>query len=80
MLVFCFTFTLEGHCLDLILNKEYGAALQQLSMLDAPLADFFENVMVNSEDPSLRVNRISLLSSVHAEFMKVADISQLAGS
>ncbi len=67
-------------CADSIVNRDYGEALKQLAILDKPLADFFENVMVNSEDPSLRVNRISLLSSVHAEFMKVADISQLAGS
>ncbi len=66
-------------CSDLILKKDYGAALEQLSMLDAPLADFFENVMVNSEDPTLRANRISLLKSVHEQFLKVADISQLAG-
>ena len=66
-------------CLDLILKKDYGAALEQLSMLDTPLANFFENVMVNSEDSTLRANRISLLKSVHEQFLKVADISQLAG-
>ena len=70
----------KAACSDLISNKNYSAALKQLSILDTPLDDFFENVMVNCDDIAMRANRINLLKSIHDQFMKVADISQLAGN
>ena len=39
---------------------------------------FFEQVMVNDEDPALRANRLGLLASLHAAMNRVADISKLS--
>jgi glycyl-tRNA synthetase beta chain len=43
-----------------------------------PVIDaFFAAVMVNSEDPVLRNNRLSLLKDVEKFFMSFADFSQI---
>jgi glycyl-tRNA synthetase beta chain len=39
---------------------------------------FFDGVMVNAEDPALRANRLALLAQLRAQFLAIADISQLA--
>jgi len=60
-------------------NGDYTASLQALAVLKAPVDDFFDNVMVNVEDPALRANRLALLSQLHATMNRVADLSKLAG-
>jgi len=57
---------------------EYTASLQALAALRAPVDAFFEGVMVNSDDPALRANRLGLLASLHAAMNRVADLSRLA--
>ncbi len=57
---------------------DYTNALKSLAPLKAPVDAFFEGVMVNAEDPKLRVNRLALLSDLHALMNKVADLSKLA--
>ncbi|MGP4970221.1 glycine--tRNA ligase subunit beta [Psychrobacter aquimaris] len=55
----------------------YTQVLQTLASLDEPLTQFFDNVMVNSEDAALKNNRLALLKQVRALFLTVADISEL---
>lgn len=55
----------------------YTQVLQALASLDEPLTQFFEAVMVNSEDAALKNNRLALLKQVRALFLTVADISEL---
>ncbi|MDU5747841.1 MAG: glycine--tRNA ligase subunit beta [Haemophilus parainfluenzae] len=45
----------------LIAQGDYTAVLDKLANLRAPVDSFFDNVMVNAEDPALRQNRISVL-------------------
>jgi glycyl-tRNA synthetase beta chain len=40
---------------------------------------FFEDVLVNAEDPALRTNRLRLLAELEHVLNQVADISRLAG-
>ena len=47
-------------------------------MLKAPVDAFFDQVMVNAEDPALRANRLALLAQLHAAMNRVADLSRLA--
>ncbi|WP_299187090.1 glycine--tRNA ligase subunit beta [uncultured Psychrobacter sp.] len=56
---------------------DYTQVLQTLARLDAPLMQFFDHVMVNSEDAALKNNRLALLKQVRALFLTVADISEL---
>ncbi len=61
----------------LLAKADYTQVLQVLTQLDAPLTQFFDNVMVNSEDAVLKANRLALLKQVRALFLTVADISEL---
>lgn len=56
----------------------YADSLQSLAALKAPVDAFFDNVMVNAEDPALRANRLALLAQLHSAMNRVADISKLA--
>jgi glycyl-tRNA synthetase beta chain len=57
---------------------DYTASLQALAALKAPVDDFFDNVMVNADDPALKANRLGLLATLHQAMNRVADLSKLA--
>jgi glycyl-tRNA synthetase beta chain len=57
---------------------DYTASLQTLAALRAPVDAFFEHVMVNAEQIDLRLNRLGLLTALHAAMNRVADLSKLA--
>lgn len=61
----------------LIAKGDYTAVLDKLANLRAPVDSFFDNVMVNSEDPALRQNRLAILNTLQGLFLQVADISLL---
>ncbi|MBH0006372.1 glycine--tRNA ligase subunit beta [Psychrobacter sp. SWN149] len=61
----------------LLEQADYTQVLQTLASLDEPLTQFFDQVMVNSEDAALKSNRLALLKQVRALFLTVADISEL---
>jgi len=57
---------------------DYTASLRALAALKAPVDRFFEDVMVNAEEPVLRRNRLALLGRLHRAMNRVADLSRLA--
>ncbi|HQU78751.1 MAG TPA: glycine--tRNA ligase subunit beta [Azonexus sp.] len=57
---------------------DYTESLQALAALRAPVDAFFNDVMVNAEDPALRANRLGLLAKLHAAMNQVADLSKLS--
>jgi len=57
---------------------DYSESLQALAALRAPVDSFFDDVMVNAEDPALRTNRLGLLAMLHAAMNQVADLSKLS--
>jgi len=61
----------------LIAQGDYTAVLDKLANLRAPVDNFFDNVMVNAEDPALRQNRLAILNTLQSLFLQVADISVL---
>ena len=61
----------------LIAQGDYTAVLDKLANLRAPVDSFFDNVMVNAEDPTLRQNRLAILNTLQDLFLQVADISVL---
>ena len=61
----------------LIAQGDYTAVLDKLANLRAPVDNFFDNVMVNTEDPALRQNRLAILNTLQGLFLQVADISVL---
>ncbi|HSG92487.1 MAG TPA: glycine--tRNA ligase subunit beta, partial [Methylotenera sp.] len=60
-------------------SGDYTASLKALAALKAPVDDFFDNVMVNADDPALKANRLGLLATLHQAMNRVADLSKLAG-
>ena len=64
---------------DALFEKgDYTNSLKALAALKAPVDDFFDNVMVNAEDPALKANRLGLLATLHQAMNRVADLSKLA--
>ena len=61
----------------LIAQGDYTAVLDKLANLRSPVDSFFDNVMVNAEDPALRQNRLAILNTLQGLFLQVADISVL---
>ena len=62
------------------LNKEdYAAAMQALAALRTPVDAFFDKVLVNSDVPAERDNRLRLLVKVRDAMGRVADFSQVTG-
>lgn len=70
---------LEDHANDLGARR-YEAALTRLAGLREPVDAYFDQVMVNADDPSLRDNRLAQLGQLNELFTSVADISQLSVS
>ncbi len=57
---------------------EYEASLCEFAKLLGPLDIFFDQVMVNADNPTIRANRLGLLATLHREMNRVADLSKLA--
>ena len=58
--------------------ESYFDKLEALFSLEVYLSEFFDNVMVNSDDEAVKINRISLLNEINLEFKKIADIKMLS--
>jgi glycyl-tRNA synthetase beta chain len=57
---------------------DYVYFLQEQAVLKLPIDNFFDRVMVNVEDESLRNRRLSLLANLHNLMNQIADLSKLA--
>ncbi|WP_446831096.1 glycine--tRNA ligase subunit beta [Candidatus Foliamicus sp.] len=59
--------------------RDYAGALDSLCTLGEPLSGFFDHVLVMSEEPDLRRNRLALLAGIRNTLLQVADLSLLPG-
>lgn len=57
--------------------EDFPAAMATLATLRPPVDAFFEQTMVNDADPSLRRNRLRLLSRLRTAMDQVADLSKI---
>jgi glycyl-tRNA synthetase beta chain len=60
-----------------VANADYTGALTALAGLRGAVDTFFDDVMVNAEEPLLRANRLALLHQLAGLMNQVADISRL---
>jgi glycyl-tRNA synthetase beta chain len=58
----------------------YDERLRGLAELRAPIARFFDDVLVMAEDARVRANRLALLQTTLSHFYRIADISRLGGT
>jgi glycyl-tRNA synthetase beta chain len=61
----------------LIAERKYSKALEAFVSMKPAIDDFFTAVMVNADDPSIRINRLSLLKDIDELFLLFADFSQI---
>lgn len=61
----------------LLKNRQYQQSLVLLAELRDDIDNFFDNVMVMTDDKALQQNRLRLLKKMQHLFLQVADISQL---
>ena len=69
----------EKDAAQAIQKQDYSAAMRALGALREPVDSFFEDVLVNDEDQSVRANRLALLARIRAATGQVADFSKIAG-
>ncbi len=61
----------------LLQEKDYKGVIDQLSLLQKPVDDFFAQVMVMVEDEEIKNNRLSLLKGISDLFLDFADFSKI---
>ena len=61
-----------------IASGDYAAALAQMGALRSPLADFFDHVLVLTDEPAIRTNRLTLLRSIGGAFARIADFAAIS--
>lgn len=69
----------ENEAGQAIQNEDYSAAMRALAALREPIDSFFEHVLVNDEDDSVRANRLALLARIRSATAQVADFSRIVG-
>ncbi|MDD2762199.1 MAG: DALR anticodon-binding domain-containing protein, partial [Methylomonas sp.] len=67
----------EADILPLLAAQNYQMALNRLAQLRTTVDEFFDHVMVNTDDVALRNSRLALLAMLSNQFLKIADISKL---
>ena len=58
-------------------DRQYTGSLESLAALREPVDAFFDQVLVNAEEPAIKANRYALLARLRGLFLGVADISLL---
>ena len=61
----------------LLKQSDFTPALAAMAELQPVVDAFFDQVMVNVDDPAIRDNRLALLQQLRTLFLRVADISLL---
>ncbi len=69
----------EKEVQPLMESQEYTKAMHVLAQLRPDVDSFFDNVMVNVDDETVRENRLSLLYRLNKLFLQIADLSKLQG-
>lgn len=68
-----------GEARRLVADEKFEDAMAALAVLRGPLDAFFDAVMVNAEEKSVRENRLRLLSQILAVTNEIADFSKIEG-
>ena len=55
------------------------AQLAALGALRSPIDVFFDKIVVNDDDPEIRLNRLGLLAMIREKMLAVADFTKIEG-
>ena len=67
----------ENESKPLFEEKKYNQALEIILKMKEPVDAFFDDVMVMTENPEIRNNRLSLLTAISRLFLKIGDFSKM---
>ena len=62
-----------------VANEDFEGAMSALAELRAPIDAFFEDVLVNDDDPAIRGNRLTLLNRIRSATEIVGDFGKISG-
>ena len=71
--------TVQSELNHLVKKEHYVQAMMALGSLKEPIDEFFEKVLVNDEDPKVRLNRLKILNRIRNVMLTVADFSKISG-
>ena len=60
-------------------NVDFASKLSALGQLRLPIDAFFDRIVVNDDDPAIRLNRLGLLAVIRSKMLMVADFSKIEG-
>ena len=69
--------SIEKEFTNALQSADYTRAYTLIATLQAPLANFFDNVRVMIDDATLKANRLALLNHIFALFSKLLDFSEI---
>ena len=72
------TASVESSVSEAVSRLDYGAAVEQMLTLQAPVAALFDAVLVDDPDPAKRAARIGLLQRVGRIFLQIADFTRIS--
>jgi glycyl-tRNA synthetase beta chain len=61
-----------------LLHAQYVEAMREIISFRSPVEQFFKDVMVMTDDPTLRDARLNLLSRLRDAILQIADIAEIA--
>jgi glycyl-tRNA synthetase beta chain len=71
--------TARGDIRKALAEENFAGAMTALAGLRGPVDRFFDDILVNADDPALRMNRLRLLAEIREATRAVADFSKIAG-
>ena len=69
--------TVQEETKPFLQTKEYGKALEIILRMKEPVDQFFDEVMVMTDDAALQKNRLNLLTAISGLFLQVGDFSKM---
>ena len=57
----------------------FVAQLAALGDLRVPIDSFFDGIVVNDDDPAVRLNRLGLLAMIREKMQRLADFTKIEG-
>ncbi len=60
-------------------DDDFASKLTALGQLRLPIDAFFDGIVVNDDDPAIRLNRLGLLAVIREKMLMVADFSKIEG-
>ena len=58
--------------------RNYQEVFKALASLKTPVDRFFDEVLVMTDDPNVRANRLALLVRISQTFLRLADFSRIS--